>query len=121
MQEYYTDTIVEQAQLTNLQSIHQMHHDIITTYPPGVERLGSSPVCEVQGMYVPRKLLTLQGHPEFNEEIMLELLKASEDLGFDDKKLYDDAMSRVHDEHDGTLVAATMLRFVRGELGFYLD
>lgn len=93
-----------------------MHHDIICSYPPGVTPLGKSPACEVQGMYLPRKLITLQGHPEFNEEIMLELLKASDDIGFTDKTLYNDAMGRVHDKHDGMLIAAAMLEFVRGEL-----
>lgn len=93
-----------------------MHHDILCSYPSGVTPLGTSPVCEVQGMYLPSKFLTLQGHPEFNGEIMLELLKASDELGFEDKALYDDAMSRVHDEHDGTLVAATMLKFLKDEL-----
>ncbi|KAL8822661.1 MAG: hypothetical protein Q9191_006606 [Dirinaria sp. TL-2023a] len=82
----------------------------------GVTPLGTSPVCEVQGMYLPRKLITLQGHPEFNEEIMLELLKAGDAIGFTDKTLYSDAMNRVYDKHDGTLIAAAMLEFVRGEL-----
>ncbi|KAL8703690.1 MAG: hypothetical protein Q9225_008113, partial [Loekoesia sp. 1 TL-2023] len=96
--------------------IHSMHHDILCAYPSNVIPLGSSPVCEVQGMYIPQKVLTLQGHPEFNEEIMLELLKASDEIGFTDKRVWEDAMGRVGDEHDGTLVAAVMLRFVRGEL-----
>lgn len=78
--------------------------------------LGTSPVCKVQGTYLPWKFLTLQGHPEFNAEIMLDLLKANDELGFEDKALYDDAMSRVHDKHDGTLVAAAMLQFLKGEL-----
>jgi len=93
-----------------------MHHDILCSYPSGVTPLGTSPVCEVQGMYLPRKFLTLQGHPEFNEEIMLELLKASDEVGFEDKALYNDAMSRVHNKHDGTLVVATMLKFLKSEL-----
>lgn len=97
-------------------AIHQMHHDIICSYPPGVSALGMSSVCEVQGMFVPGKLLTLQGHPEFHDEIMLELLKASKDLGFEDEALIDDAMSRVNNKHDGTLIAAILLKFVRGTL-----
>ncbi|KAL9040203.1 MAG: hypothetical protein Q9214_004582 [Letrouitia sp. 1 TL-2023] len=102
--------------LTIKKAIHQMHHDIICSYPAGVSALGMSPACEVQGMFVPGTLLTLQGHPEFNNEIMLELLKASKDLGFKDEALIDDAMSRVNNKHDGTLVAAVLLKFVKGTL-----
>ena len=101
-------------------SVHQMHHDILCSYPSGVIPLGASPVCEVQGMFRPQKFLTLQGHPEFNGEIMVHLLKASDDLGFEDKTLFEDAMSRVHDDHDGTIVAATMLKFLIGELDIWL-
>ncbi|KAL9602067.1 MAG: hypothetical protein Q9219_002063 [cf. Caloplaca sp. 3 TL-2023] len=96
--------------------IHQMHHDILSSYPPNVLPLGSSPVCDVQGIYVPQKILTLQGHPEFNEDIMTELLKASDEVGFSDDRAKEDALRRVGDEHDGTLVAAVMVRFIRGEM-----
>ncbi|KAL9607919.1 MAG: hypothetical protein Q9167_007215 [Letrouitia subvulpina] len=76
--------------------------------------LGMSPVCQVQGMFVPGRLMTLQGHPEFDDKIMVELLKASKDLGFEDDALIDDAMSRVNNKHDGTLVAAVLLKFIGG-------
>ena len=37
-----------------------MHRDIIFEYPEGVEKLGSSPVCEVQGMYKKGKFITVR-------------------------------------------------------------
>ena len=92
-----------------------MHHDIINSYPDGVLSLGSSPVCATQGMILPGKLMTLQGHPEFDSEIMLQLLDATDELGFEDKALWEDAMSRVEEPHDGILVAAAFLRFIHGE------
>ena len=89
-----------------------MHKDILSTYPEGVEALGRSAVCDVQGMIVPRKLMTLQGHPEFGEDIMLQLLEAHDESEDEDDKLYHDAMSRVGLKHDGTLVAQAFIRFL---------
>ncbi|QIW98944.1 hypothetical protein AMS68_004462 [Peltaster fructicola] len=57
--------------------IHQMHRDIVYTLPPSVESLGRSPVCEVQGMYARKRLITVQGHPEFTAEIVDELIESS--------------------------------------------
>ena len=93
-----------------------MHHDILRAYPSGVIPLGTSPACEVQGMYLPQKVLTLQAHPEFDGDSMLELLKASDELGFEDKALMDNAISRVHAEHDGILIAGVMLKFLKDGL-----
>ena len=70
-----------------------MHRDIVYNYPEGCEELGSTNVCRVQGMYMPKRLITVQGkcpffylilflpplrrlkpsdsiigHPEFNQE-----------------------------------------------------
>ncbi|KAI9709600.1 MAG: hypothetical protein M1828_002408 [Chrysothrix sp. TS-e1954] len=93
-------------------SIHQMHRDVVKSYPPGVEELGSSPRCDVQGMYAKNRLMTVQGHPEFNEQIMRELLESRHFQGIFDDKLYDDAMSRVANHHDGVIVGAAFLRFL---------
>ena len=89
-----------------------MHRDIVFYYPNGVERLGSSPACEVQGMYVPKKLITVQGHPEFNEEIMTELLEARHEQGIFGDFAYEDGMKRVGKQHDGVVVAASFLKFL---------
>ena len=89
-----------------------MHKDIVASCPYGVEALGTSPQCEVQGMYVPNKLITLQGHPEFGGYIMLELLKARSDLGIlVDDETYESALQRAKNNHDGVLVAKVVLRF----------
>ena len=67
-------------------------------------------------MFGPRKLLTLQGHPEFDGSIMVALLEATDELGFNDRTLWDDAMEESKKPHDGELVASTIVRFIRGEL-----
>ncbi|KAG0652502.1 glutamine amidotransferase [Hyphodiscus hymeniophilus] len=50
-------------------ALHQMHRDIVYNYPDGVESLAYTEKCAVQGMYIPKRVITVQGHPEFNEEI----------------------------------------------------
>ncbi|MCJ1292285.1 hypothetical protein MMC34_003835 [Xylographa carneopallida] len=97
-------------------SINQMHKDIVFTYPPEVEPLGSSPRCEVQGMLIPKRVITIQGHPEFNAEIVAELLEARHKQGIFDEKTYEDAIQRVGKEQDGVLVSGVFLKFLLDQL-----
>ena len=90
----------------------QMHKDIVYDYPPHVEKLGRSPLCEVQGMYVPQRLISVQGHPEFVQEIMEEILKGRVEQGLFDKHVFADGMSRAGKQQDGLDVAAAFLRFM---------
>ena len=89
-----------------------MHIDTVFSYPEGVEELGYSPVCKVQGMYVPRKLLTVQGHPEFNQEIMTEILNVRHALGVFDDAAFESGMERVVKPHDGLIVSQAFLKFL---------
>lgn len=90
-----------------------MHRDIVYSHPPGVEALGSSPKCEVQDMYIPRKLITVEGHPEFNEEIMTELLKTRHVQGIFDDETFEDGMARVGKNHDGVVVGKAFVNFLK--------
>ena len=89
-----------------------MHRDIVFEYPEGVEALGSSPVCEVQGMYVPKKLLTVQGHPEFNQEIMTEILETRHKTGIFNDEAFQEHFKKVALPHDGLVVSQAFLRFL---------
>ncbi len=93
------------------QHIHQMHKDIVYAYPEGVEHLGQTDRCEVQGMYIKKRIITTQGHPEFNGDVVSELLRRRHDQGIFDDTMYDEGMSRVRKHHDGTAVGAAFLRF----------
>jgi len=75
------------------QCLHQMHRDIVFNYPPGIEQLGHTPRTLVPALYVKDKLITVQGHPEFNGDIVANIAKSRFDLGLFDKDLYEDAMS----------------------------
>ncbi|KAL9109537.1 MAG: hypothetical protein Q9227_005873 [Pyrenula ochraceoflavens] len=93
-------------------SLHQMHRDIVFTYPQDVEQLGSSPVCEVQGMYLAKRLITVQGHPEFNEDIVKEIVESRHATGVFDDQTYEEAMKRAVKPHDGLVVSKAFLRFL---------
>lgn len=88
-----------------------MHRDVVTTYPPGVQVLAHTDKCAVHGMYTARRLMTVQGHPEFNETIVRELLVARHRGGVFDDELFNDAVARVGNKHDGLVVAAAFFKF----------
>lgn len=95
-----------------LQAIHQMHKDIVFEYPEGVEKLGASPRCLVQGMYKKNKLIAVQGHPEFTEPIMIELVKTRNKQGIFEDEQARDALERSGKHHDGVNIAKAFLRFL---------
>lgn len=88
-----------------------MHRDAVPRLPPAVEGLGYSSRCNVQGMYRKARLLSVQGHPEFNEKIVDELLELRRGVVLDDET-YNDGKSRAHDKHDGEVVAAAFVKFL---------
>ena len=92
-----------------------MHRDIVFYYPPGVEELGSNAVCKVQGMYTSKRLITVQGHPEFNEPIMTEILETRHKTGIFDDETFAEAMKRVTKPQDGLVVSKAFLRFLLDE------
>lgn len=107
---------MEQVLLTGgTQAIHQMHRDIVYEYPEGIELLGHSPRCDVQGMYAKNRLITVQGHPEFTGDIVSELLENRHDKGIFDDKMYKEGMERVRKHHDGVAVGAAFIKFVLEE------
>lgn len=89
-----------------------MHRDIVFDYPEGVEPLGGSPRCEVQGMYARGRLITVQGHPEFNGEIMKILLENRHAQGIFNDEVYEEGLTRAQNHHDGVVVAEAFLRFM---------
>ncbi|KAI9825347.1 MAG: hypothetical protein M1826_007025 [Phylliscum demangeonii] len=106
-------------------NIQQMHRDIVidpshggsslSAHDLSMANLGSSPLCSLQGIYAPAQgLLTIQGHPEFNEGIMQEILETRHRAEIIDDKTFENAMRRVGKEHDGVAVAVAFLRFLFG-------
>ncbi|KAI0997141.1 hypothetical protein K3495_g11045 [Podosphaera aphanis] len=93
-------------------AIHQMHRDVVNCCPEGVELLGSTDICVIQSMYIPQRMITVQGHPEYNEEIVSLLLRWRLNSGILDEETFTDAIGRVNKHHDGVAVAKAFLRFL---------
>lgn len=89
-----------------------MHRDVVFSYPPMVEPLGHNARCDVQGMYIKDRLITVQGHPEFNGVIVSELLERRHAQGIFNDEQYDEGMSRVNKSQDGTIIGAAFIRFL---------
>jgi GMP synthase-like glutamine amidotransferase len=89
-----------------------MHRDIVYEYPEGVEKLAYTDKCAVQSMYISKRLITVQGHPEFNEEIVRELVIARHERKIFNDEEFEDAMARVDKYQDGVVVAKTFLKFL---------
>ncbi|KAL7822802.1 class I glutamine amidotransferase-like protein [Trichoderma gracile] len=95
--------------------LHQMHRDAVLSVPPGIANLGSSTKCPVQILYQPGRLLSFQGHPEFDALINEEIVRADSEngLAFDDE-MFRDALERVNRPHDGLLMASRVMEFFLG-------
>lgn len=92
-----------------------MHRDVVYDYPEGIEHLGYTDRCDVQGMYAKNRLITVQGHPEFNGDIVAELLENRHERGIFDDQMYKEGMERVRRFHAGVNVAAAFIRFLLEE------
>jgi GMP synthase-like glutamine amidotransferase len=90
-----------------------MHRDVVAEFPAGSEPLARTELCPVQGMYVPKKYITVQGHPEFNADIVNEILTVRHMAGIFSDQVYEDALKRVAIDQDGPLVAKAFLKFMR--------
>jgi len=88
-----------------------MHKDIVYEVPHGVTQLAYTSKCTNQGMYAKGRLITVQGHPEFTDEIVTELLEARHASGVFDDTLYKDGMDRVGNRHDGVTVGKAFVKF----------
>ncbi|KAJ5599732.1 hypothetical protein VI817_000867 [Penicillium citrinum] len=95
--------------------IQQMHQDIVASLPQGVTLLGHSPRCAIQGMYAPRRFISVQGHPEFTEWMETEIIQTRAKTGVFNEDLAQDGLSRVGNEHDGVAIGTAFLKFLLEE------
>ncbi|KAL1888524.1 hypothetical protein Sste5346_009480 [Sporothrix stenoceras] len=95
-------------------AIQQMHRDIVVEYPEGAVPLASTDICSVQGMLLPGRAVTVQGHPEFTGPIVREILEARHKIGVLNDEIYQNGIDVVDDKHDGEAIARAFLKFAQG-------
>lgn len=92
-----------------------MHQDIVHSLPSGVESLGSSSLCQIQGMYMPGRFITVQGHPEYNADVVTDIVEVRHTTHkFFTKEVVEESLGRVQNEHDGMAIGAVFLKFLLG-------
>ncbi|KAF2867729.1 class I glutamine amidotransferase-like protein [Massariosphaeria phaeospora] len=101
-----------------LQFIHADHVRLRTprALPPGWVVVGSTPHCAVQGVYQPGRVLTLQGHFEFDRFVNRETLRVfGEGWG---REVLEEGLAAVDQDDDARVVAEMVVRFlVEGVVG----
>lgn len=81
-------------------------------YPEGSEELAYTDKCAVQGYYVVKKIITVQGHPEFNGDMVRRIIEARHASGVFSDEVAEDGLARVDRYHDGVVVASAFLKFL---------
>ncbi|KAI1265250.1 putative class I glutamine amidotransferase [Xylariaceae sp. FL1019] len=94
-------------------AIYQMHRDAVLTFPTGVISLAETDICPNQAMYIPRRMMSVQGHPEFTVDMMTEIIETRKYGGILNKDISEDGLNRVGDPQDGVAIAQVFIRFLR--------
>jgi GMP synthase-like glutamine amidotransferase len=89
-----------------------MHRDEVRDPPPDAILLGSTDKCPVQGLYLPGRYITVQGHPEFTEDIVREVSEIRHNGGVFSDDMYEDVLGRVGLPHDGVAIAKAFVKFL---------
>lgn len=89
-----------------------MHQDEVYGVPLGVELLASTAKCANQVMYQNGCFISVQGHPEFTQDMVKTSLEARRSILSDGE--FQDAMQRLGDHDDGKLIMERFLAFITG-------
>jgi len=96
--------------------IHQLHRDHVRQLPKNFTNLGSTHKCPVHGMVrflsvdgndagrsglADISILTLQGHPEFNTDIVSKIIDLREDIGILSHELAEESRAYAREDHEG--------------------
>lgn len=94
--------------------VHQMHRDAVIEVPANIDVIASSRSCKVQMMFQPGRVLTVQGHPEFDSRISKSWLDQRYKEGLVGQELYRYALAKLNLEHDGMKILQAMRKFLLG-------
>lgn len=86
------------------------HQDQVTQAPANATILASSAFCPIAAYYIDNQVLCFQGHPEFVPDYSRSILNIRQaQYG---EELYQNGINSLELEHQGTIVAEWMMRFV---------
>jgi GMP synthase-like glutamine amidotransferase len=92
-----------------------MHRDIVlisNKSHEGLVNLGRSVKCETQGFYLPRRIFTVQAHPEFDDFVTSTIVKTRHEEHIFSDDVFEEAMSKASLEHDGVAVGRAICKFL---------
>ncbi|KAK7188105.1 hypothetical protein DPSP01_001646 [Paraphaeosphaeria sporulosa] len=78
---------------------------------------GATQHCAVQGMYVPGRVLTLQGHFEFNRFVNTELIHVFGEKGNWPQQMIQDGLEDVDADDDAEFISEIVLQFMLEQRG----
>lgn len=105
-----------------LQFVHRDHVVIpdVESLPAEWMTFGSTDHCAVQGIYEPGRILTLQGHFEFDHFVNSECIKYFFGPDWDTDRL-DEALKAIDADDDSKAAAEMILRFFLEKGGYVID
>ena len=103
-------------QRLRLQFVHADHVRLSETQPlpRNWMNIGSSKLCDVQGLYEPSRILTFQGHLEFDRFVNYETLKAFAPYTTWTERELNDALAATQVEDDADAVTDFVMEFLLG-------
>lgn len=116
---HYTTSFPENARKLKELKMQVAHGDHVrlpsTPLPIGWVSVGSTDCCDIHGLYLPDRVLTLQGHFELNEEICYKSIKYffTPEKGYT-PEFIEAALASTKGEDDSLLIAELVLDFLIG-------
>ncbi|KAJ3414256.1 hypothetical protein HDV05_006785 [Chytridiales sp. JEL 0842] len=95
-------------------SLHSMHQDHVTVPPKGFLVLMETDICPVQAMIKGDRICTVQGHPEFSDATVRELVRLRSESGIFSKE-FSKGVTDLLDQNlrtDGVWFASLLVRFL---------
>lgn len=93
--------------------ILEVHQDVVYEAPEGFKNIGSSDKAKVQGIYKKGKALTFQGHPEFNKDLVREVLENKRADGTISEDHYKESVAAMEKfQDDNAIIGKIIVNFI---------
>lgn len=89
--------------------LQQMHKDVVTELGNDMMNIGSSGLCEIQGIIKKNYILTLQAHPEYVPLVVKNLIESR--LNIIPEMIVKNGLERLYDHCDQTKLSEIICKF----------